>query len=307
MELADDILERAVVARLPCVIKAVPMDTTGRRIVEVEASTETVDYDGDLVMQKALLDASVAFVGTGHLDIDHLSEFGARMGIPDSTSYIIGRPMAVSDMGNGRTFVKGEISRSSDGRFDPVANKYDEFWSSLLRDPPVQWFSSIYGFPTDLDDCRDKACGTTGATRYVIKAIDWRSLAFTRSPKNLALSSPTRIISAKSYLTEIAKSYGQQVFTPTAPGTMQGMQNPPVGSMLPNTMSDVWAQKACSKCGAHTVPSLLGYRNHFAKCMGYPFGAADLFANAVMHKHAMVANIPALDQNFPGPQAMPGT
>ena len=306
MELVDDILDRAIIARLPCIIKAMPMDTTGRRIVEVECSTESVDYDGDIVMQSALLNAANDFVGFGHLDIDHLSEFGARMGIPDPSSYVVGRPMEVRDAGKGSTFVKGEISRASDGRFDPVQNRYDEFWASLQREPPVVWFSSIYGFPTDLDDCRNGTC-KSGATRYLIKALDWKSLAFTRTPKNTALSSPTRIVSAKSYLTEIAKAYGQQVFAPTAPPTMQGMQTPPIGSQLPNTMADVWAHKACTNCGVHGAPSLLGYRRHFTKCMGFPPGAADLFAHAVMHKTNMVSNVPALDRDFPGSEAMPGT
>ena len=306
MELADDILDHAVVARLPCTITAKAMDTTGRRIVEVQCSTETVDYDGDVIMQSALLDSANSFVGTGHLDIDHLSEFGARMGIPDPSSYIVGRPMEVKDAGDGSTFVRGEISRSSDGRFDPVANRYDEFWSSLQRDPPVVWFSSIYGFPTDLDDCRKGQCAS-GATRYLIKALDWRSLAFTRTPKNLALTSPTRIVSAKSYLTEIAKAYGQQSFAPTAPPTMQGMEGPPIGTVLPNTMADVWSHKSCAGCGVHKAPSLLGYRQHFTKCLGFPAPAADLYAHAVMHKTGMVSNVPALDADFPGPEAMPGT
>jgi hypothetical protein len=306
MELADDILDRAVVMRLPCIIKAVPMDVSGRRIVEVEASTEEIDWDGDVVLQSALLNAANDFVGFGHLDIDHLSEFGARMGIPDPSSYIVGRPMEVKALDGKRTFVKGEISRSSDGKFDPVANRYDEFWASLQREPPVVWFSSIYGFPTDLDDCRSGTC-KSGATRYLIKALEWKSLAFTRTPKNTALSSPTRIVSAKSYLTEIAKAYGQQVFAPTAPPTMQGMEGPPVGMVLPNSMESVWAHKFCTNCGVHGAPSLLGYRQHFTKCLGFPPGTADLFAHATMHKHAMVSNVPALDTDFPGPEAMPGT
>jgi hypothetical protein len=295
MELADDILDRAVVMRLPCIITAKAMDTTGRRIVEVEASTETVDYDGDVIMQSALLASANEFVGTGHLDIDHLSEFGARMGIPDPSSYIIGRPMEVKALDGKRTFVKGEISRSSDGKFDPVVNRYDEFWASLQRDPPVVWFSSIYGFPTDLDDCRSGTC-KSGATRYLIKGLDWRSLAFTRSPKNTALSSPTRIVSAKSYLMEIAKAYGQ--VPETVPETVQGMEGPPIGTQLPNTMQDVWARKSCSGCGVHASPSLLGYRQHFAKCLGFPPGSADLYAHATMHKTRMVSNVPALDQDF---------
>ena len=254
-------------------------------------------------MQAALVGSADSFVAKGHLDIDHLSEFGARMGIPDPSSYIVGRPLEVKAMSGGRTFVKGEISRSRDGKFDPAANRYDELWASLQRDPPVQWFSSIYGFPTDLDDCKAGSCAS-GATRFLIKAIDWRSLAFTRSPKNTALSSPTRIVSAKAYIGELVKSMH---FTPeqTAPATMQGMGGPP-NIQLPNSMADLWSAKDCSMCGAHAAPSLFGYRDHFEKCLSFPPGAADILSHAAMYRHEMARRVPSLGA-YPGPQAMPGT
>jgi len=306
MELADTFLDRAIVARFPVLIKALTPDSSGRRIVEVEASTETIDVDGDVILQKALLDSGGSFVANGHLDIDHLSEFGMRMGIPDPSSYIIGRPLEVKSMDGARTFVKGEISRSRDGSFDPKNYRYDEFWGSLQGDPPVVWYSSIYGFPTDLEDCQSGFC-KSGATRYLIKGIDWKSLAFTRTPKNTGLTSPTRIVSAKSYLMEIAKAYGSTAFAPTVPPTAQGMEGPPIGLQLPNTMSSVWKSSTCEGCGVHKAPSLGGYRQHFAKCMNYPPESSDLYAHAVMHKTMMSMMVPALSEDFPGPQAMPGT
>jgi hypothetical protein len=264
-----DLLDKAVVARIPAVIKARPQEASGRRIVEVEASCEDVDYDGDVVLQKGLLDSGDSFVASGHLDIDHYSEFGARLGIPDPSSYIVGRPLDVRKAANGRTFVEGEIRKALGGQFDPVRNRFDEFWASLQSDPPVQWYSSIYGFPTDYDDCTTGFCDrSTGATRLVIKAIDWRSLAFTRTPKNTGLKSPTRIVTAKAFLAELVKAMPPQ-------------------AGLPTTMQDVWNAGACQKCMVHTAPSLLGYRQHFAKCCGWPSGVADLCAHAVMHKHGM--------------------
>lgn len=262
----EDLLDKAFVARIPAVIKARPQETGGRRIVEVQASCEAIDYDGDVVLQEALLKSANTFVATGHLDIDHLSEFGARLGIPDPSSYIVGRPLDVR-AGSGRTtFVEGEISRSMDGHSDPVRNRYDEFWSSLQRDPPVMWFSSIYGWPTDIDDCTKGLCTSTGATRYVIKAIDWRSLAFTRAPKNTSLHSPTRILSAKAHLAELAKA-----LVPTV--------------QLPNTIED--AAQPCPTCHVHEAPSLLGYRKHFAACKGCSPEMSDILGHAVMHRHAM--------------------
>jgi hypothetical protein len=285
MELADSFFERAIVARVPVLIKAIEPDVSGRRIVEVEASTEEMDLDGDIILQSALMGSANSFVETGHLDLDHLSEFGKRMGIPDPTSYILGVPLAVEAREGGRTFVKGEISRSHDGKVDPQKNRYDEFWASLCRDPPVVWFASIYGFPgADLVDCRTTACAAK-ASRYLIRSIDWRSLAFTRTPKNTALTSAATIVSAKSYMTELAKSFASEY---------HGDPDEPPVVELPGTMLDVWKSRGCVKCGVQAYPSLLGYRAHFAKCLGYSAGAADICAHAVMHKHALAARVPAL-------------
>lgn len=274
MQFAEDFLDRAVVASFPAVIKAFTLAADGRRVVEVAASTEVVDLDGDVVLQSALLGAAAAFVATGHLDIDHLSEFGDRLGIPDPSSYIVGRPLEVI-AGPGRTtLVKGEISRALDGASDPRNNRYDEFWASLHRDPPVIWYSSIYGFPgQDTVDCTEKSCGASGAKRYLIKSIDWRSLAFTRSPKNTALASPARIVTAKSYMAEMVKT---RRLPPTAE--------------LPNTIEE--AAQPCPNCEVHKAPSLLGYRHHFAICKGYSAGPSDLLAHACMHKCNMIRAMP---------------
>lgn len=273
----DDIqFARAVVARLPALVKARTPDGTGRRIVSVEASTEEVDTDGDVVWQQALLDSAPDFVAKGHLDLDHKSEFGDRLGIPDPASYIVGRPLSVQAAAGGHTFVEGEISRSRDGSYDPAHNHYDEFWGSLMMDPPAQWYASIYGFPTDLDDCTKGLRSSTGATRFVIKSIDWRSLAFTRTPKNTALKGAARIVTAKAFLAELVAAKAE---TLTPPSTL------PLD--VPQTMDDAYAASVCKACGVHETPSLLGYRRHFVKCVGASPGTADLLAHAVMYRRAM--------------------
>ena len=270
-----DLLDRAIVARLPALVKARP-DSSGRRIVEVESSTEYPDLDGDVVLQSALLNSAAGFVETGHLDIDHISELGPRMQPPilDTASYIVGRPLSVSAKG-GSTFVEGEISRSLDGASDPSRNRADELWETLCREPPVAWYASIYGFPLDLDDCTKGQCSVSGATRFVIKAIDWRSLAFTRRPKNTALKSAARIVTAKSWLADLVKS--------AIP------EGPPNSAILavPQTMDDVYAAADCLGCRVQDSPSLLGYRQHFAACRGFPPGMAGVMAHAVMHRRNM--------------------
>ena len=270
----DDLLERAVVAQVPALIKARPTEAGGRRIVEVEASTEITDLDGDVVLQDALLKSATSFIASGHLDIDHISEFGYRMGIPDPSSYIVGRPLDVRSGPNRTTFVEGEISKAIDGRVDPVRNRFDEFWQSLQREPPVVWFSSIYGWPTDFDDLTQKAVPGSNATRYLIKAIDWRSLAFTRSPKNIALKSHARIITAKSYVLELAKAYAIDPATELRDMVM------------------LMKAASCPTCGVHTYPSLLGFRQHFVACKGAPAAMADVYAHAVMHRVNMQRALP---------------
>jgi hypothetical protein len=261
-----DLLDRAFVLRVPAIIKARPAEPGGRRIVEVGASTEQIDADGDVVLQEALLKSATSFVGSGHLDIDHISEFGYRMGIPDPSSYIVGRPLDVRKGPDSSTIVEGEISRALDGRVDPARNRFDEFWQSLQRDPPVVWFSSIYGWPTDLEDFSKVASYAGGPTRYLIKSLDWRSLAFTRSPKNTGITSAARIISAKSYIRELAKAH-------------------PWG--IPMSMPEISKFGVCETCGVHTEPSLLGYRRHFTACKGCTPDMADVFAHALMHQTNM--------------------
>jgi hypothetical protein len=267
----SDMLDWAIVAQIPVLIKARPMDASGRRIVSVDASTEAVDADGDVILQDALLKSATSFVNTGHLDIDHLSEFGYRMGIPDPASYIVGRPLDVRSGPNRVTVVEGEISKALDGRIDPVRNRYDEFWQSLQRDPPVVWFSSIYGWPTDLEDFSRSAAPGSSITRYLIKSLDWRSLAFTRSPKNTALTGAARIVTAKSYLLELAKAWEPEA---------------DIG------MTALTQSAACPVCSVHTMPSLLGYRQHFLACRHMSPGMADICAHAIMHQTNMTRAMP---------------
>lgn len=195
----------ALIISLPVSIKS-HLEKSGQRVVEVEASCEQVDLEGDLIEQKALLDSALTFVKTGHLDIDHISEIGHRLGIPNPDSYIVGRPLEVKDIGDKRTSVVGEIRRSLDGSHEPMKNRYDAFWDTLHSSPPVQWRASIYGFPPSdaVEDCTGKVCAS-GAKRYHIRAIDWRSLAFTRNPINDKIKGFAKVVSAKALIGALLK------------------------------------------------------------------------------------------------------
>jgi len=286
----------AYIIPLEVTIKARADDGSGRRIVEVEASSEAVDSQGDVVLQKALLDSADSFIKSGHLDLDHYSEIGHRLGLADPSSYIVGRPIEVKDIGGQRTSVVGEIMRSKDGTFDPAKNKYDGFWKTLQSEPPVRWQSSIYGFPGDVENCAEKAC-SSGATRFVVKSIDWRSLAFTRKPVNTSLSGHAKIVTAKAFTDVIQKGmlnpYGlneprddmaPQLDTPVA---ASNTVSPISNEFSPGTMDMLWGSYCrhinndCEFCKAGN--SVLAFKDHFMMCCGHGPETADILAHALMY------------------------
>lgn len=207
---SDDLdnIAAAVSISLPVIVKAHQTDD-GKRVVEVEASCEEVDSEGDVIEQKALLDSAASFVNAGHIDLDHISELGHRLGIPNPESFIIGRPTEVKDIGDHRTSVIWECFRSNDGSHNPDLHRYDAFWDSLQTRPPIKWLASVYGFPPSdsVIDCRgsNSACPSK-ARRYHIKAMDWRSLAMTRNPVQNHLKGYAKVVTAKAFLLELLKS-----------------------------------------------------------------------------------------------------
>jgi hypothetical protein len=282
---SSDITKNPVIIQFPALIKA---STEGeRRLVKVEASSEAVDAEGDVILQKALMDSAPDFIKNGHLDLEHFSEIGARIGIVNPSSYIVGRPTEVVDLGNGRTGVTGEIMRSQDGSFSPDRYKYDEFWQSMQSEPPVKWRASIYGFPKAgmTVDCSQESCGG-GATRYLVKGIDWRSLAFTRNPVNTDLKGYAKIVTAKAFI-EFLKGA-----SPLMPGTLglnEGMAGmaPAMSLAMPFNLDGAVGQYHRHMKGdcpfTKGVNSVKGFHDHFSLCCGAPADQAALFAHALMY------------------------
>lgn len=270
----EEHMQKAVIIEIPVIVKA--RTENGRRLVSVEASNEAVDSEGDVILQKALLDSAKSFLAKGHIDIDHFSEIGHRIGIKNPSSYIIGRPVEVNDLGGGRTEVVAEIAKAKDGSIDTANRKYDEFWESLQQEPPVSWRASIYGFPKPgmLDDCTKASC-THGATRYLVKGIDWKSLAFTQHPVNDAIEGFAQVVTAKAFIEELRKG--------------MSASGPPVVQTEPKTMDELYGiykdhiSVDCPCYEPDLLPSYLIFRNHFIACEGLKYESADIYAHALAH------------------------
>lgn len=240
-----------VIVTLPAIIKAITRED-GRRTIEVCASVETVDLEGDVIDQKALLDAAAEFVKTGHIDIDHISELGARYGVRNPESYIVGRPLEVKAGANKTTDVIAEIFRSPDGSVDIAKNKYDSVWESIKTG--VRWRASIYGLPTDdgVEDCRGKSC-SSGARRYHIKALNWRSLALTRNPICDAITGHAKIITGKAFAKSMG--WGEELLVKNAASNVAPWQLYLAQTMPPPRVP---AQSNTSNTNANNRPAGMG-------------------------------------------------
>ena len=316
-------LMKAIIIEIPMLIKASTQD--GRRIVELEASVEKCDLEGDVILQSALMNSRDSFLRSGHLDIEHYSEIGDRLDppIPNPSSYIVGRPIDLLDLGNGRTGVVGEIAKSNDGSFRPDLRQYDMLWESLNRTPPVKWLASVYGYPIpeEVVDCTSSTC-THGATRYLVKGIDWRSTALCRRPMNDKIKGYVRVVSQKSFVTALSKANG---FWPDSsdmfgadsaepmlasmvgglPGSVGGSaiqandsltqndgtvhESAPPAPNCPASIDEMWGEyqrHILRDCPAYdmSIGNTLGFlRDHYMQCRGLPFDKADILAHAMLY------------------------
>lgn len=275
------LLDDSLVIDFPAIVKASTRD--GKRVVEVEASNEVVDSEGDVVLQQALLGGAPAFLRSGVLDIDHISEIGDRLGVMNTAEWIVGVPLEVKDLGGGRTSVVGELTSPGLGQI----TKADELWNDLHKSPPVVWRASIFGWPIGKDGVIDvrnggRCADAPSARRFVIKSLDWRSLAFTRRPVNDAIVGQARVVMMKAFLGDIAKAALSDTGATTSPSMLPRPRNKV--EMLGHYTHHINSGQ-CSVAGdkAPLGKSVASFRNHFCDCCGLENGEADLMAHALMH------------------------
>jgi hypothetical protein len=273
--------ESGLFIQLPTVMKAHEVD--GKRLVEICASKQVVDDEGDLVLQTALLNSGPGFVKSGHLDLEHISEIFDRIpGIKGRASdYIVGNPMEVRDLGGGATGVIGELQKGN-----PHA---DEIWSGLTASPPVRWQASIYGYPTatGLHDARTAKSSEEmmGATRFLVTGIDWRSLAFTRRPINTAVDA-ARVYTAKAFMAFMKSQWGYD----SAPSAGPFEVTPTNYLLVPRNVTELaghvmhhMKRGQCPHVNKTNGLSRDLVELHFMHCCGMDEGLASIFAHAVMH------------------------
>lgn len=178
-------------------LKATPFTEGDKRYVYIEASDETVDAQGEIVLQKALSESSKYFEKYGNLDIDHITMIGARAGIPNYSMFEIGVPISVSFNGD-KTLVKGEIA-SGTGQ---AADKANQFWASMTeRTPPAKWYPSVGGAVIERDVITEPG---TNLRKAIIKKVRWSNIGFSRTPVNQNV--PT--VSTTPFDETLAKSWG---------------------------------------------------------------------------------------------------
>jgi hypothetical protein len=155
--------------------KALETDEKGNYIIECEASNENLDYDGQIVLQRALLDSKDYFLKNGVISYDH-RHLHADPDDPNWTpeKYIIGEPIDVYSRGK-HTFVKAKLYKSN-----PLVQEIVQ----KLKDGSTRLKTSVGGRKPQIVTEWDQRLG-----RIVEKVakVQWDELAITFKPVNQTL------------------------------------------------------------------------------------------------------------------------
>lgn len=167
-------------------LKATPAEEGGERFIYLEASNEALDVQNEVVLAKALEESADYFMRYGNIDIDHVTQVGAKSGIPDYNLYEIGRPVQVRVDGK-RTFVKGQIFTGSGS----AAERANQFWDSITRlNPPQQWYPSVGGSVLEKSEGIDPK---TKARRSLVSRVRWTNIGMSKTPVNIDVPTASTI------------------------------------------------------------------------------------------------------------------
>lgn len=171
--------ERAEFLSFPCFLKATPFAEGADRFVYFEASNESQDLQGEVVLAKALAASADYFKRFGNIDVDHITQIGAKAGIPDYLAYEIGQPVEVRTDAPS-TFVKAQLYSGD----TPMAAKANEVWDSLTKLVPAsRWYPSVGGAIPD-GARKQRMDPETHAMRPVVTEVRWTNVGLSRTPVN---------------------------------------------------------------------------------------------------------------------------
>lgn len=199
--IADD-LASAEFVQFGFMMKATPALESGKRIIYVEASNETPDQQGEIVLSKALKDSVEVFKKFGVIDMDHMSmpSVAKLMNIEKPEEWRVGHPIDVT-FKNGTTIVKAELYQG-DG---PLVKNANIVWDGLTKvNPPHRYYASVGGKVLGRESRFDPA---SKQKVDVITKTYWNNLALSLNPVNPDL--------APASTAEFAKSLGGFVLAKT--------------------------------------------------------------------------------------------
>lgn len=153
--------------------KAMPREEGGLRFVYLEAANESRDYQGEIILAKALNDSADYYLRYGNVDVDHVTMIGAAKGIPNYLSFEVGRPEVVKVDGT-KTFVKAALYQGE----TKAAEMANTVWDTLTKlKPPARWYPSVGGGILDRDP----------ADKSIVRKVRWTNIGLSRTPVNLAV------------------------------------------------------------------------------------------------------------------------
>lgn len=164
-------------------MKASPVEEAGERFVYVEASKESRDQQGEIVLAKALQESASIFKKFGVVDIDHKSmpAVAKRNQIDNPDEWIVGLPVDVR-FRDGTTFVKAQLRKGD----SPLAARANQVWEGLTKiSPPNRYYASVGGSVLGRDVRIDPV---TKEKVAVITKTRWDNLALSLQPVNPDLS-----------------------------------------------------------------------------------------------------------------------
>lgn len=164
-------------------MKASPAEEAGERFVYVEASKESRDQQGEIVLAKALQDSVSIFKKFGVVDMDHKSmpAVAKRYQIENPDEWVVGLPVDVR-FRSGTTFVKAQLRRGD----SLLALRANQVWEGLTKiSPPNRYYASVGGSVLGREVRIDPA---TKEKVAVITKTRWDNLALSLQPVHPDLS-----------------------------------------------------------------------------------------------------------------------